>query len=233
MTGISHHLFTPGTSDVILIPCLPPARFFGHFSCLTLGLSLFELLPHTFTIELYEKLSGPEFMIFEGSIKLSSVSSSTYWTQCMHRDWSSVTLFALKIDCVQCFGLFSYWLQSWTARGGWASLFSCRQNGLFLKGEAVLAMSIECWLNSSPSCWSFNKVARNEVKNASFAQRSAHRDSRIWRPELIEPAAEHKPRAHGRRPTVKSAYPDPQILPQSNISSNYPLQCLVFLSQQT
>ena len=34
------------------------------------------------------------------------------------------------------------------------------------------------------------KVARNEVKNASFAQRSAHRDSRIWRPELIEPAAE-------------------------------------------
>ena len=25
------------------------------------------------------------------------------------------------------------------------------------------------------------KVARNEVKNSSFAQRSAHRDSRIWR----------------------------------------------------
>ena len=39
------------------------------------------------------------------------------------------------------------------------------------------------------------KVARNEVKNASFAQRSAHRDSRIWRPELIEPAAERKRRA--------------------------------------
>ena len=39
------------------------------------------------------------------------------------------------------------------------------------------------------------KVARNEVKNASFAQRSAHRDSRIWRPELIEPAAERKLRA--------------------------------------
>ena len=36
------------------------------------------------------------------------------------------------------------------------------------------------------------KVARNEVKNASFAQRCAHRDSRIWRPELIEPAAERK-----------------------------------------
>ena len=67
------------------------------------------------------------------------------------------------------------------------------------------------------------KVARNEVENASFAQRSAHRDSRIWRPELIEPAAERKPRARGRRPTFKSAYPDPQILPQCNISSNYPL----------
>ena len=39
------------------------------------------------------------------------------------------------------------------------------------------------------------KVARNEVENASFAQRSAHRDSRIWRPELIEPAAERKRRA--------------------------------------
>ena len=67
------------------------------------------------------------------------------------------------------------------------------------------------------------KVARNEVKNASFAQRSAHRDSRIWRPELIEPAEERKWRARGRRPTCKSAYPDPQILPQCNISSNYPL----------
>ena len=67
------------------------------------------------------------------------------------------------------------------------------------------------------------KVARNEVENASLAQRSAHADSRIWRPELIEPAAERKRRAHGRRPTFKSAYPDPQILPQCNISSNYPL----------
>ena len=65
-------------------------------------------------------------------------------------------------------------------------------------------------------------VARNEVQNASVAQRSAHRDSRIWRPELIEPAAERKRRARGRRPTFKSAYPDPQILPQCNISSNYP-----------
>ena len=66
------------------------------------------------------------------------------------------------------------------------------------------------------------KVARNEVENASLAQRSAHRDSRIWRPELIEPAAERKRRARGRRPTFKLAYPDPQILPQCNISSNYP-----------
>ena len=46
---------------------------------------------------------------------------------------------------------------------------------------------------------------------------------RIWRPELIEPAAERKRRARGRRPTFKSAYPNPQILPQCNISSNYPL----------
>ena len=66
-------------------------------------------------------------------------------------------------------------------------------------------------------------VARNEVENASFAQRSAHRDSRIWRPELIEPAAERNRRVRRRRPTLKSAYPDPQILPQCNISSNYPL----------
>ena len=67
------------------------------------------------------------------------------------------------------------------------------------------------------------KVARNEVKNSSFAQRSAHRDSRIWRPELIEPAAERKRRARRRRRTFKSAYSDPQVFPQCNISSNYPL----------
>ena len=42
------------------------------------------------------------------------------------------------------------------------------------------------------------KVARNEFENASFAQRSAHRDSRIWWPELIEPAAERKRRARAR-----------------------------------
>ena len=74
----------------------------------------------------------------------------------------------------------------------------------------------------------FFKVARNEVENVSFAQRSAHRDSRIWRPELIEPAAERKWRARGRRPTFKSAYPDPQILPQCNILSNYPYNVLFF-----
>ena len=66
-------------------------------------------------------------------------------------------------------------------------------------------------------------VARNEVENASFAQRSAHRDSRIWRP-----AAERKRRARGRRPTFKSAHPDPQILPQCNISSNYPYNVWFF-----
>ena len=55
------------------------------------------------------------------------------------------------------------------------------------------------------------KVAWNEVENASFAQRSVHCDSRIWLPELIEPAEERKRRARRRRPTFKSAYPDPQI----------------------
>ena len=41
------------------------------------------------------------------------------------------------------------------------------------------------------------KVARNEVKNASFAQHSAHREVKknLWRPELIKSAAEHKRRA--------------------------------------
>ena len=44
--------------------------------------------------------------------------------------------------------------------------------------------------------------------------------ARIWRPELIEPAAERKRRARVRR-TFKSADSDPKILPQCNISSNY------------
>ena len=35
------------------------------------------------------------------------------------------------------------------------------------------------------------KVARNKFKNTSFAQRSAHRDSRIWRQEMID-----SPRSH-------------------------------------
>ena len=78
-------------------------------------------------------------------------------------------------------------------------------------------------IDGSPVAIHDFKVARNEVKNSSFAQRSAHRDSRIWRPELIEPAAERKRRARRRRRTFKSAYSDPQILPQCNISSNYPL----------
>ena len=69
-------------------------------------------------------------------------------------------------------------------------------------------------------------LSRKSLSSPSFAQRPAHRDSRIWRPELIEPAAERKrrARARGRRPTLKSAYPDPQILPQCNISSNYPIK---------
>ena len=54
------------------------------------------------------------------------------------------------------------------------------------------------------SAWWF-KVAQNEFENASFAQSSAHRDSRIWRPEWIE--LECKRRARERRPTLKSAYP--------------------------
>ena len=58
-------------------------------------------------------------------------------------------------------------------------------------------------------CLQVLKVDRNEVKNASFAQRSAHRDSRIWRPEWIEPAAERKRRARRRRRTFKSAHSDP------------------------
>ena len=53
------------------------------------------------------------------------------------------------------------------------------------------------------------KVARNEVKNASFAQCSAHRDSRIWRPELIEPAAERKRRARGTTTDVQIGLPRP------------------------
>ena len=39
---------------------------------------------------------------------------------------------------------------------------------------------------------------------------------------LNRPQSASDARARGRRPTVKSAYPDPQILTQCNISSNYP-----------
>ena len=87
----------------------------------------------------------------------------------------------------------------------------------------LVALVLHKWECCPPKVPETLKVARNEVENASFAQRSAHRDSRIWRPELIEPAAKRKRRARGRRPTFKSAYPDPQILSQCNISSNYPL----------
>ena len=93
---------------------------------------------------------------------------------------------------------------------------------LCFKKSRKTNLGISNWVTHNAT-WNKVKVARNEVENASFAQRSAQRDSRIWRPELIEPAAERKRRARGRRPTFKSAYPDPQILPQYNISSNYPL----------
>ena len=96
--------------------------------------------------------------------------------------------------------------------------------GAFRSADLVWVRTMEQVKWWMATCWVLKvKVARNEVENASFAQRSAHRDSRIWRPELIEPAAEHKRRARGRRPTFKSAFPGPQILPQCNISSNYPL----------
>ena len=103
--------------------------------------------------------------------------------------------------------------------------------GLIAGTHGVMPQGISTWgklASSAGPCAEetvaqFIKVARNEVENASFAQRSAHRDSRIWRPELIEPAAERNRRARGRRPTFKSAFPDPQILPQCKISSNYPL----------
>ena len=87
----------------------------------------------------------------------------------------------------------------------------------------LLPLHLALYTTCSPLSPIGFEVARNEVKNSSFAQRSAHRDSRIWRPEVIEPAAERKRRARRRRRTFKSAYSDPQILPQCNISSNYPL----------
>ena len=55
------------------------------------------------------------------------------------------------------------------------------------------------------------KVAWNEVENASFAQRSAHRVSSIWRPELIEPAAERKRRARARARARARTTTDVQI----------------------
>ena len=123
-------------------------------------------------------------------------------------------------------------LPSWGFRGLFPAKFEIapkkilmpivrNQPDCHLVGLMISRESAQMWTCSD--CLAAIKVARNEVKNASFAQRSAHRDSRIWRPELIEPVAERKQRARGRRPTFKSAYPDPQILPQCNISSNYPL----------
>ena len=59
--------------------------------------------------------------------------------------------------------------------------------------QVILRLSVHA--SRATDLFNSIKVARNEVKNASFAQCSAHRDSRIWRPELIEPAAERKRRA--------------------------------------
>ena len=67
------------------------------------------------------------------------------------------------------------------------------------------------------------KVARNEVKNASFAQRSAHHDSRMWRPESIWTGRRAQATRARTTTDVQIGLPDPQILPQCNISSNYPL----------
>ena len=72
------------------------------------------------------------------------------------------------------------------------------------------------------------KVARNEVKNASFAQRSAHCEVRNMATGIGRTGCRAQAtRARGRR-TFESAYPDPQILPQCNISSNYPLYVWFF-----
>ena len=70
----------------------------------------------------------------------------------------------------------------------------------------------------------YTKVARNEVKNASFAQLCTS-----WRQKYGERNWSNRPqsagdaRVLGQGRTFKLAYPDPQILPQCNISSNYPL----------
>ena len=56
--------------------------------------------------------------------------------------------------------------------------------------------------------------------------------SRKWRPELIESAAEFK--RHTRWRSLMIGLPIANFATvQSNISSKYPLQCVVFLSQQT
>ena len=76
------------------------------------------------------------------------------------------------------------------------------------------------------------KVAPNEVKTALFAQRSAHRDSKIWRPELIEPAAERKRRARTTT-DVQIGLPRPTEFATVQYFVQLPPIILVFLSQQT
>ena len=78
-----------------------------------------------------------------------------------------------------------------------------------------MASSIEmlCLSLESPGLLEKVKVARNEVKNASFAQRTAHGDSRTWHPELIDLAAERKQRARNRSLRQKLAYPHRDLAP--------------------
>ena len=77
---------------------------------------------------------------------------------------------------------------------------------------------------------SYLKAARNEVENASMAQRSAHRCSRKWRPDLIASVAEHKRRASSRSLRPKLASPDPYFSPHCHFSSNYPLRGVLAIS---
>ena len=135
--------------------------------------------------------------------------------------WSWIWFQCMSVQCL------------WHGPGCGSNACQCSVFDIVLDVGPMHASGCDCRSSALCCCQSFLadhalKVARNEVENASFAQRSAHCDSRIWRPELIEPAVERKRRARGRRPTFKSAYPDPQILPQCNISSNYPYNVWFF-----
>ena len=66
-------------------------------------------------------------------------------------------------------------------------------------------------------------VARNEVKNVSFAQRSAHREVKNMATGIDWTGRRVQATRARTMMDVQLANPDPQILPQCNISSNYPL----------